>query len=46
MWYLKQLLPMRYKTTYRENGVRKRCVWWMWLGRAFAIRESVLPADA
>ena len=35
-WYLKQLLPLRYHTTYRlATGERRYATWRMWLGRCF-----------
>lgn len=44
IWYIKQLLPLRYETTcsLKEDGrwVRKRCVWRMWFGRCFDVHWS------
>ena len=42
-WYLKQLFPLHYMTTFTqvyEGGVdqRKLCSWRMWLGRSFFIQ--------
>lgn len=34
-WYLKQLLPLLYWTTFSEDGKRRLCIWRMWLGRCF-----------
>jgi len=34
-WYLKQLLPLVYVTTFTENGRRRLCVWRMWMGHSF-----------
>lgn len=39
IWFFKQLLPLKYHTTYGENGVRKVCIWRMWFGRCFQIEE-------
>jgi len=36
-WYFKQLLPLRYESTYTEGGQRKRSTWRMWMGRCFDI---------
>lgn len=38
-WHLRQLLPLRYESTYTEDGDRWLCVWRMWLGRSFAVRR-------
>lgn len=37
-WYLKQLWPFAYLSTFTEDGRRRLCVWKMWLGRCFRIR--------
>jgi hypothetical protein len=44
-WYFKQLLPLRYETTYRENGVPFLVIWRMWMGRCFACRYFPLVTD-
>ncbi|MBI4468119.1 MAG: hypothetical protein HY650_02235 [Acidobacteria bacterium] len=44
IWYLKQLLPLKYKTVY-GNGEGTRWFsteWRMWLGRCFAVRERII----
>ena len=45
-WTLKQLLPLRYQTTYgdvRENKtIPKIAFWKMWFGRCFDIHEYEL----
>lgn len=38
LWYLKQLLPLIYVSEFKENGVRRLCIWRMWFGRCFNIR--------
>lgn len=38
IWYLKQLFPLMYVSTYTENGSRKLTIWRMWFGRCFNIR--------
>ena len=43
LWYLKQLLPLKYETTYREGDVRYRERWRMWFGRCFARRRWTVP---
>lgn len=39
IWFIKQLFPFVYVSTYRENGQRKLTVWKMWLGRSYKIRD-------
>lgn len=38
-WYLKQLLPLKYETTFKEVNdcveAKKHCTWNMWFGRCF-----------
>ena len=38
-WYIKQIFPLMYKTTYGKDGKKYFCVWRMWLGRCFQIEE-------
>lgn len=42
VWYLKQLFPLTYRTTYTEAGVRHFTVWRMWLGRCFDVDDVVI----
>lgn len=42
MWYIKQLLPLLYVSTYTEDGQRKLAIWRMWLGRCYNVREYTL----
>lgn len=37
VWAIKQLLPLKYTTTYTCRGRRERQTWRMWFGRCFAI---------
>ena len=37
IWYLKQLLPLKYQTFYGENGQKHFTTWNMFLGRCFNI---------
>jgi len=39
IWYLKQLLPLKYKTEYIEGGQRYFEEWRMWFGRCFNIKR-------
>jgi len=38
IWYLKQLLPLKYDTIYGEDGKTKVAVWNMWMGRCFNVK--------
>lgn len=42
MWYLKQIFPLTYRTTYEEGGEKHFCVWKMWLGRCYRINDVVI----
>lgn len=42
MWYLKQLFPLTYRTTYVQNGEKHFTVWKMWLGRCYNIDDYVV----
>lgn len=39
IWYLKQLFPFSYNTTFRSDGHKYVTVWNMWLGRCYNIKE-------
>jgi addiction module HigA family antidote len=39
-WLVKQLLPLRYDSTFAVDGQYHRCTWRMWLGRCFNVRYS------
>lgn len=41
-WYIKQLFPLAYVSTYTEKGKRRLTVWRMWLGRCSNIRTFIL----
>lgn len=45
-WYLKQILPMKYSSTFLEGGQRKHCEWRMWLGRCFDINTTTIEEEA
>ena len=47
VWYLKQLLPLTYRSHYEKVGLdeESEChfvVWKMWFGRCFAVDDVVL----
>lgn len=42
-WYLKQLLPLAYRSTYLCDGKLCRSTWRMWLGRCFNVRTDCTP---
>lgn len=44
LWFLKQLLPLTYRTRYGIGGEQHFVVWRMWLGRCFAIDDVVVKA--
>lgn len=45
IWRLRQLLPLHYRTRYRDEAGREHfTVWQMWLGRCFAIDDVVVAA--
>lgn len=35
LWYLKQLLPLTYRTKCEINGKKYFVVWKMWFGRCY-----------
>ncbi|WP_117161453.1 hypothetical protein [Paraliobacillus sp. X-1268] len=37
IWYLKQLIPLTYRTKYTEDGVKYFTVWKMWLGKCYEV---------
>ena len=39
LWGLKQLLPLMYRTVYKENGQVVYATWRMWMGRSFSIER-------
>lgn len=39
LWYLKQLLPLTYVSTFGEGGYRFVTVWKMWFGHQYNIRK-------
>lgn len=42
VWYLKQLLPLTYRSHYSDAEGRHFCVWRMWMGRCFEIDDVVV----
>lgn len=42
LWYLKQLLPLKYESTYLENNQRHHTIWRMWFGWCFHIQDTIL----
>lgn len=44
-WYLKQLLPLTYRSRYStRDGAKHFCVWNMWFGRCFNIEDYIIKA--
>lgn len=46
IWYLKQLLPFTYRSTFYENGDRHFCVWNMWMGHCYNIEDYVINENS
>lgn len=43
MWYLKQLLPLTYRSHYRDLNDRKHfCVWKMLLGKCYRVEDHIV----
>ncbi len=42
LWYLKQLLPLTYRSHYGKDGKEMFCVWRMWFGKCFDIEEYAI----
>ena len=38
IWYLKQLVPLTYVSTYIEDEQKKISIWKMFLGRCYSIK--------
>lgn len=41
-WYLRQLLPLVYTTTYGDAAGQHFVVWKMWFGRCYAIQDVLI----
>jgi hypothetical protein len=42
-WYIKQILPLTYRTKYRcSEGHQHYTVWNMWLGRSYNMDDVVV----
>ena len=44
-WYLKQLLPLTYRSRYAEGGKEIFCVWNMWFGRCFNVESYEVKGE-
>jgi len=43
IWCLRQLLPLTYRTKYRDaEGNKHFCVWNMFLGRCFDVEDYII----
>jgi hypothetical protein len=38
IWYVKQLFPLLYVSTFTEEGQRRLCIWRQWFGCPFDVR--------
>lgn len=41
-WYLKQLLPLTYRSHYEADGAQHLAVWKMWMGRCYNVEDVTL----
>ena len=41
LWYLKQLLPLTYKTTYSIGDEKHYCKWTMFFGKCYNINDRI-----
>jgi len=42
-WYIKQLLPLTYRSKYRDcNNNKHFCVWNMWMGKCYNIDDIII----
>lgn len=46
LWYIKQLLPLKYKSIYKENGKTYLSLWNMWYGKCFNIEKYQIAEKA
>jgi len=42
IWYLKQLVPLTYRSRYSDARGKHLCVWRMWMGRCFDVDDVVI----
>lgn len=43
LWYVKQLLPLKYLSHYSDGAGRRHfCQWRMWFGRCFFVDDRVI----
>lgn len=42
LWYLKQLLPLTYRTHFMQENKKHFCVWNMWFGRCYNVEDYVI----
>jgi len=38
IWYLRQLFPLTYVSTYIEDGQEKLSIWRMFLGKCYSVK--------
>ncbi len=47
IWYLRQLLPLTYRSHYRDStGRRHVAIWKMWFGRVFQHEDWIVDESA
>ena len=42
IWYLKQLLPLTYRSHYTQDNKKHFTVWNMWFGRCFNVDDVLI----
>ena len=42
IWMVKQIFPVMYVSTYKQEDKKKLSIWRMWLGRCYNIRNYEL----
>lgn len=44
-WYFKQLVPLTYRTEYRDEEGKHYTVWNMWMGRCYNIDDVIVKEN-
>ena len=44
-WFLRQLLPLTYRSRYTSNNEPHFCVWKMWLGKCYQVEDYVIQTN-
>lgn len=46
MWYLRQLLPLTYRSHYTHDGIKMFSVWNMWMGKVYNHDSMAIVSEA